>query len=268
MFVRRLWAALALTLSVVVLAPATANAAAGDLFFSEYVEGSSNNKALEIYNPGSTDVSLAAQAYGIQMYFNGGTGVGLTINLTGVVPAHGTYVIAHAQADPAIIALAQNSSSSAGWFNGNDAVALRKGNDNVDVIGQIGNNPGTEWGTGLTSTADNTIRRKKAITVGDDNGSDAFDPAVQWEGFANNTFSGLGSHTVGPDEPLVITCGGALTSLEGFGGTRNVTATDADSTVTSLALDSVAPAPAAGGISRTAFTPASADGGTATATIT
>jgi len=263
-----LWAALALTLSVVVLAPATANAAAGDLFFSEYVEGSSNNKALEIYNPGSTDVSLAAQAYGIQMYFNGGTGVGLTINLTGVVPAHGTYVIAHAQADPAIIALAQNSSSSAGWFNGNDAVALRKGNDNVDVIGQIGNNPGTEWGTGLTSTADNTIRRQKAITVGDDNGSDAFDPAVQWEGFANNTFSGLGSHTVGPDEPLVITCGGALTSLEGFGGTRNVTATDADSTVMSLALDSVAPAPAAGGISRTAFTPATADGGTATATIT
>ena len=268
MFVRRLWAALALTLSVVVLAPATANAAAGELFFSEYVEGSSNNKALELYNPGSTDVSLDAQAYGIQMYFNGSTGVGLTINLTGVVPAHGTYVIAHAQADPAIIALAQNSSSSAGWFNGNDVVALRKGNDNVDVIGQIGNNPGTEWGTGLTSTADNTIRRKQAITVGDANGSDAFDPAVEWDGFANNTFGGLGSHTVGPDEPIAMACGAALTTLEGFGAARNVTARDADSTVTSLTLDSVAPAPAAGGISRTAFTPATADGGTATATIT
>ena len=268
MFVRRLWAALALTLSVVVLAPATANAAAGDLFFSEYVEGSSNNKALELYNPGSTEVSLAAQAYGIQMYFNGSTGVGLTINLTGVVPAHGTYVIAHAQADPAIIALAQNSSSSAGWFNGNDVVALRKGNDNVDVIGQIGNNPGTEWGTGLTSTADNTIRRKQAITVGDANGSDAFDPAVEWDGFENNTFGGLGSHTVGPEEPIAMACGGALTTLEGFGAARNVTARDADSTVASLTLDSVAPAPAAGGISRTAFTPATADGGTATATIT
>ena len=268
MFVRRLWAALALTLSVVVLAPATANAAAGELFFSEYVEGSSNNKALELYNPGSTDVSLDAQAYGIQMYFNGSTGVGLTINLTGVVPAHGTYVIAHAQADPAIIALAQNSSSSAGWFNGNDVVALRKGNDNVDVIGQIGNNPGTEWGTGLTSTADNTIRRKQAITVGDANGSDAFDPAVEWDGFENNTFGGLGSHTVGPDEPIAMACGAALTTLEGFGAARNVTARDADSTVTSLTLDSVAPAPAAGGISRTAFTPATADGGTATATIT
>ncbi|MFL5946666.1 MAG: lamin tail domain-containing protein [Gaiellaceae bacterium] len=268
MFVRRSWAALAVTLSVVVLAPATANAAAGDLFFSEYVEGSSNNKALELYNPGSTDVSLAAQAYGIQMYFNGSTGVGLTLNLTGVVPAHGTYVIAHAQADPAIIAVAQNSSSSAGWFNGNDAVALRKGNDTVDVIGQIGNNPGTEWGTGLTSTADNTIRRKQAITAGDANGSDVFDPAVEWEGFANNTFGGLGSHTVGTDEPIAIACGGALTTLEGFGAARNVTATDADSTVTSLTLDSVAPAPAAGGIARTAFTPATADGATATATIT
>ena len=267
MSVRRWWAALALTFSVVVLAPATANAAAGDLFFSEYVEGSSNNKALEIYNPGSTDVNLAAQTYGIQMYFNGNATPTLTINLTGVVPANGTYVVAHALADPAIIAVAQNSSSSAGWFNGNDVVALRKGNDNVDVIGQIGNNPVTEWGTGLTSTADNTLRRKKAITVGDTNGADAFDPATEWEGFANNTFGGLGSHTVGPDEPIVITCGGALTTLEGFGAARTVTATDADSTVTALTLESVVPPPAAGGVTRTAFTPAAADGGTATATI-
>jgi uncharacterized protein len=266
-YVRRLWAALALAVAAVVLAPTTAHAAAGDLFFSEYVEGSGNNKALEIYNSTNSDVSLNGEAYGIQMYFNGSTSVGLTINLTGVVPAHGTYVIAHAQADPAIIAVAQNSSSSAGWFNGNDAVALRKGNDNVDVIGQIGNNPGTEWGAGLTSTADNTLRRKKAITVGDASGADAFDPAVEWEGFANNTFGGLGTHTVGADEPIVMACGGALTTLQGFGASRTVSATDADNTVVDLALSSVAPVPAAGGITRTAFTPATGEGGTATAVI-
>ncbi len=45
-------------------------------------------------------------------------------------------------------------------FNGDDAVALIKGLAFVDVIGQVGFDPGTEWGTDLISTADNTIRRK------------------------------------------------------------------------------------------------------------
>jgi predicted extracellular nuclease len=265
--VRRACAALALAVSVVVLVPATAEAAAGDLFFSEYIEGTSNNKALEIYNPGPNPVNLTQQLYGVQMHFNGNPTPTLTINLAGVIAPGGTFVLAQSTADPAILAKAQMT-SSAGWFNGDDAVSLRKGNDFVDVIGQIGFDPGTEWGTDLTSTADNTLRRKKAITTGDTNGADAFDPAVEWEGFATNTFDGLGVHTVGPDEPVVITCGGSLTTLEGFGASRNVTASDADSTVTSLALDSVVPTPASGGFSRTAFTPAAADGGTATATIT
>jgi uncharacterized protein len=270
-FVRRTWAALALALTVFVVVPATASAAPGDLFFSEYVEGSSNNKALEIYNPGPNAVDLAApsQAYGILMYFNGATTAGLTINLQGTIPAGGTFVVAQSGADPAILAKAQQT-SSAGWFNGDDAVALFKGsaNANVDVIGQIGFRPVPEWGTELTSTLDNTLRRKKTITVGDTNGSDVFNPAVEWDGFATNTFDGLGTHTVGPGEPIAMTCGGTLTALEGMGGARTVTATDADSTVTSLSLASVSPVPAAGSIARTSFTPAAADGGTASATIT
>ena len=60
------------------------------------------------------------------------------------------------------------------------------------MIGQIGVDPGTEWGTGLTSTADNTLRRKASVEAGDANGSDAFDPAVEWDGFATDTFDGLG----------------------------------------------------------------------------
>ena len=84
---------------------------------------------------------------------------------------------------------------AAGWFNGDDAVVLRKGTTVIDVIGQIGVDPGTEWGTGLTSTADNTLRRKVTIAPATPNGSDAFDPSLEWEGFATDTFGGLGSHT-------------------------------------------------------------------------
>ncbi|MBK9743692.1 MAG: hypothetical protein IPO94_12360 [Saprospiraceae bacterium] len=38
-------------------------------------------------------------------------------------------------------------------FNGDDAIELVFMTASVDVIGQIGVDPGTEWGTGLTSTA-------------------------------------------------------------------------------------------------------------------
>ena len=69
-------------------------------------------------------------------------------------------------------------------------------------LGQIGFDPGSEWGTGLTSTADNTLRRVSTICAGDPNGSDPFDPSFEWEGFATDTFGGLGAHTAncgGPD---------------------------------------------------------------------
>ena len=59
---------------------------------------------------------------------------------------------------------------------------LRRGGTVLDVVGQIGFDPGTEWGSGLASTQDNTLRRKGAVQAGDPNGSDAFDPAVQWDG--------------------------------------------------------------------------------------
>ncbi len=170
---------------------------ASDLFFSEYVEGSSNNKALEIYNGTGADVSLTG--YSVVQYFNGSTTPGLTIALSGTLAAGDVFVLAHASSDAAILAQADLTSGS-GFFNGDDAIALVGPGGTLDVIGQIGVDPGTEWGTGLTSTADNTIRRAETICSGRTDGSTAFDPADEWVGYANNTFDGLGSHTA--------TCGG------------------------------------------------------------
>ena len=164
-----------------------------ELFFSEYIEGTSNNKALEIYNGTSSAVDLTAQGYNIQMYFNGSASAGLTINLSGTVVPGDVFVLAHSSASATILAQADQTNGS-GWFNGDDAVVLRRGTTIIDVIGQIGFDPGTEWGTGLTSTADNTLRRKSSVSAGDSNGGDAFDPAVEWDGFATDTFDGLGFH--------------------------------------------------------------------------
>ena len=152
-----------------------------DLFFSEYIEGSSNNKALEIFNGTASPINLTAGGYAIDMYFNGSGTSSLTINLTGTVAAGDVWVVAQASANATILAQADQTNGS-GWYNGDDAVVLRKGATILDVIGQIGNDPGTEWGTGLTSTADNTLRRKPAICQGDTNGADAFNPATEWDG--------------------------------------------------------------------------------------
>ncbi|RDB02525.1 ExeM/NucH family extracellular endonuclease [Runella aurantiaca] len=175
-----------------------------ELFISEYIEGSSNNKAIEIYNGTGSAINLMDGGYNIQMYFNGNSASTLTINLTGTVASNDVFVIAQASSNAAILAQADQTNGS-GWFNGDDVVVLRKGTTIIDVIGIIGNDPGTEWGSGLTSTADNTLRRKVSICGGEVNGSDAFNPATEWDGFANDTFDGLGTHTAtcGPVTPTL-----------------------------------------------------------------
>jgi predicted extracellular nuclease len=156
-------------------------ASATELFFSEYIEGSSNNKALEIYNGTGVPIDLGAAGYSVQMFFNGSASAGLTIALTGTVAAGDVFVLAQSSANTTILAQADQTNGS-GWFNGDDAVVLRKGTTAVDAIGQIGFDPGTEWGTGLASTADNTLRRMASVCAGDPDGSDVFDPAAEWDG--------------------------------------------------------------------------------------
>ena len=97
--------ALAVALLVCALVGASAaSAASSDLLFSEYVEGSGNNKALEIFNDTGAPVDLAAGGYNVQIFFNGSATAGLTINLTGTVADGDVFVLAQSAADPAILA--------------------------------------------------------------------------------------------------------------------------------------------------------------------
>src|SRR5687768_5235445 len=136
----------------------TASAASTELFISEYIEGSSNNKTIEIFNDTGAPVNLGTNGYNIQMFFNGSATAGLTINLTGTVATGDVFVLAQSAANATILAQADQT-NGAGWFNGDDAVVLSKGTVIIDSIGQAGFDPGTEWGTLLQSTADNTLQR-------------------------------------------------------------------------------------------------------------
>lgn len=69
-----------------------------DLIISEYVEGSSNNKALEFFNGTSQSIDLAAGGYSIKTYFNGSISAEQIRNLVGVIPPGGVFVLAHVDA--------------------------------------------------------------------------------------------------------------------------------------------------------------------------
>ena len=202
------------------LVPATALAADGtqpdELFISEYVEGSSLNKAVELFNGTGSAVDLAG--YTIEVYFNGATTTTTVIPLGGTIASGDVFILADDGADPAILAETDQTTTSSLW-NGDDVIVLKSGDDIVDVFGQVGVDPGTEWGSGATGAADASLRRMPTICTGDTNPDDAFDPAVEWDGFPSNTFDGLGTHSVDcdgggdPGDPGEVTALLLLTEL-------------------------------------------------------
>ena len=192
-------------LGVAVASPTTAADAPTELFISEYVEGSGNNKAIEIYNGTGAPVDLAP--YTLSVYFNGNTSAGTNIDLVGTVADGDVFVVGDDGAAAGLLDLIDQAPTNNFW-NGDDAVVLANGGTVVDSIGQIGTDPGSQWGTGDVSTQNNTIRRKASVCAGDTDASDAFDPAPEWDGFASDTFDGIGAH--------VADCGGG----NGGGGTE------------------------------------------------
>ena len=175
----------------VALADVAAQAAAGDLLISEYVEGTGVNKAIEIYN--GTGSAIPAGSLVVNLYSNGSAtpSTSNAFTLAEALPAGATYVIVNPGADAALKAKA-NTESTVTNFNGDDALELVLNGTRADVFGQIGTDPGAGWGAGDTFTVDRTLRRKTAVMAGDTNGTDAFDPAAEWDGFAKDTFDGLG----------------------------------------------------------------------------
>jgi hypothetical protein len=129
----------------------------------------------------------------VRIYFNGSTSAGSIIGLTGTIGADGVFVLADNDAAAAILAVA-NQTATNNFFNGDDAIELLFDGVVMDSIGQVGFDPGSEWGTGLVSTQDHTLRRLASVFSGDPISNNPFDPSNEWAGFAQDTFDGLGSH--------------------------------------------------------------------------
>ncbi|SFM00111.1 ExeM/NucH family extracellular endonuclease [Marinobacter zhejiangensis] len=186
---------------------------------SEYVEGSSNNKALELLNTGPDSVNLAA--WELQVYFNGSQTPGLTVNLEGDIAPGANFVFAHASAIPAILAVADQTTTS-GLFNGDDAITLLNGGAVHDSIGQIGIDPGSYWGSGDIRTQNATLRRRDGAAA-DTNPFDSYDPSQVFDGFPQDNIDDLGAANDGGDgsQPPAgpdMSCGADATPINAIQG--------------------------------------------------
>jgi len=187
-------AAVILALTLVGILPATARAQTADLLITEYVEGSGNNKALEIFN-GTEDV-VNLDGYVVACYANGATIPTSTVALPAVDLAPGeAWVVTNNLADAALLAFADQTDAQLN-FNGNDALVLSAdGGRIVDSFGQVGFDPGQYWSCADGTTQNHTLRRLSSICSGDEIPGDAFDPCDEYNFYSVDLFSGLGFHT-------------------------------------------------------------------------
>ena len=163
------------------------------IFFSEYIEGSSNNKAVEIYN--NTNAAIDLSRVKVERYNNGSLTVGFEAYLEGNLAPGDVWVIANADADPAILAVADDTiNTSFTWYNGDDVLILYLDDIVEDSIGRLGEDPGSAWGTDPVTTGEHTLVRKLDSCTGDTIVDDAYDPADYFDSFPQDTFTELGIH--------------------------------------------------------------------------
>jgi endonuclease I/chitodextrinase len=170
------------------------NQVSSELFFSEYVEGSSNNKALEIVN--NTDADIDLTGFSIKRQKDGGVDGDVWANelqLSGIIFKKDVYVIINGSSslqkliDEADFVQPNASQTNFGApinFNGNDPVGLFKDGVLVDVIGTY------NGGKGMFAE-NKTLRRKNGVTKP----NTTFDIVNEWDSYPQDTVNDIGIHS-------------------------------------------------------------------------
>ncbi len=200
-------------LTLLVAAPFSIFAQCSELFFSEYAEGTGNNKAMEIYNPTPNSINLAG--YVLERYSNGSAVVIDSLSLVGTIAPYDVFVIVNGQTttsptspacDPLLQAMADQLDGAypaPTYMNGDDAMALSHNGTLVDIFGKIGEDPGTAWtdvfpytdaagGTWLTNN--HTLVRHSHVMQGVTVNPTEFNTFAEYDTLPVNTWTELGRH--------------------------------------------------------------------------
>ncbi|BCB05783.1 cell wall-binding repeat-containing protein [Bacillus sp. KH172YL63] len=154
-----------------------------DLIISEYIEGTSYNKAIELYN--GTGESIDLTNYTLELHTNGAETADKSLSLSGTLKAGDTLVLSHEQAAKAILDQADIKDKFIN-FNGNDPITLKKNGTIIDSIGQVGST--------ADFAKDVTIIRNDSVMTGDTDVTDAFQVSTEWTNLGTDIFTDLGTH--------------------------------------------------------------------------
>lgn len=129
---------------------------AGNLLFSSYVEGSSYNKAVELFN--GTGKALDLSDYTLMKQSNGAGDFKTPYRLSGTLTNNTTFLIALNDSRNVLEAAADAVNDSVMSFNGNDALALYHNGIMIDIIGYPDAGSALIWGE------NKTLKRKSSVT--------------------------------------------------------------------------------------------------------
>ena len=149
------------------------------LIISEYVEGSRNNKYLEIANISDSEIDLAA--YTLRKYVNGAEDNFDDMTLSGTLASKAVKVFRINTSDLTLPegVTAETTNSQVLNFNGDDPVAVICNGEVVDLLGVFGD---VDFGK------DVTLRRKSSVTA-----PSATYNVDEWDTLEQNDVSGLGT---------------------------------------------------------------------------
>jgi len=170
----------------------TSGTNATDLFFSEYIEGSSYNKALELAN--FTGANLDLSAYVIKKQTNGAGDWSTGLALAGTLANGQTYVIANTQASQTVLDQADLITGVGEMtFNGNDAVSLWKNGVLIDIIGTF--NDATVFAADVTKIRNSDVSSPTSTYT-----------TSEWTNYPIDYFDNLGAHTFDGASTTPTTC--------------------------------------------------------------
>jgi hypothetical protein len=217
--------------------------------------GTDAGEAIEVAGPAGTDMT----GWSIVLYDGSGGAPYDTDALSGVIPNQqngmGTVVLSYP-----VNGIQNGAPDGIALVNGTTVVQFLSYEGAFTAVGGPANGM-TSTNIGVSETGSEPLGQSLQLQ-----GAGFAYESFTWAAPASSTFGAVNANQA--FSTVLAICGDTLAAAAGYPATRQVTASDVDGVVTSIAIVEVSPNPAPGSITIGATTPAPGVGGTASALVT